>query len=229
VASPEPPPPEPYPSPSPAAGGLQGALHDLNVPPPVWGAIVVLPAACFFAAALIVSNVASNIRDGPAPYGPLASVASEQAPTASPAVTLSAKPTGTPTGTATGTPTAAPSRSATPGGIPTMTPEPGWKPLELKLGKDVPAVPATADKLFTGVTIFSYADNFAYEIMGRGEGCRDMPNGRGILWRRSNGVPTWQDEESFLDYVTTPNNGFRIRADDAGLKAGKWAYYPCPK
>jgi hypothetical protein len=226
------PPPEPCPPSSPAPAGFPESLSSLNLPPPLLAALIVLPAACFFVAALVVSSVASSLGDEPVSFGPQASVASVQVststPTVVPSTTSTGTRTGTPTGTKTATPASVPSGTTTPGGTPTMTPDPGWKPRELKLEKDTPAVAVTADKLFTGVALFSYTDNFVYEIMGRGENCRGMPNGRGILVRRSNGVPSWQSEQAFLDLVTLPNNGFRIRADDPGLKAKQWVTYPCP-
>lgn len=241
------PPPEPFLPPAPAGAGPAAEANEdrghgfLDISPAQWMALIAIPAAgCFFVAVLLLAVASPQINAMlSSVFPPFFSWSEvEDQPTETPTrvgqaagpVAATTSATTTPSATPSGTPRAGvtPSGTTTKVGTPTMTPDPGWKPLASKLAKGEATVPATADRLFSGVTLFSYADNFAYEIIGRGENCRGMTNGRAILWRRSNGVPTWQDEESFVSYVTMPNNGFTIRADDPGLQNKQWVTYPCP-
>jgi hypothetical protein len=228
------PPPEPFPPPPLAESGSRGGA--LHLPRAVWVVLSIIPLGlCAFIAAVVLSamGVPSWALDRHAV--PEAQREAERmawpngtpTPAPSPTATRTATPTASATPTVTRTSTAAAGATAR-AGTPTMTPDPKWTPLARTLAKSDATVPVTADSLFSGVTLFSYTGDFAYEIMGRGENCRGMTNGRGVLYRRLNGVPTWEEEKSFTSWVSNTNGMYRIRADDPGLKAKQWVSYPCP-
>ena len=224
-------------APPPPAGAPAQPGSWLHIPRAVWVVLSIIPLAlCAVIAALILNATGASF--GVVDLDDLRETQKEAELLAESMRT----PANTPTKTPTSTPTATPTATAMPGtsvkpagptatrtGTPTLTPEPGWKPQALTLAKGVPTVAVTADKLYTGVTLYSYTDSFAYEIMGRSDNCRTLKNGRGILWRWIDGVPRWQDEEIFVNQVTNPNSVYKIRADDPGLQAKQWKKYEgCP-
>ena len=106
-----------------------------------------------------------------------------------------------------------------------MTPEPGWvTPADLPANAST--VPATADKLFSNVILYTQMGKFRLQFIGRSDNCPKYPSGKGILYRESQRPAISQEESRVLDWATNPGTGYRIRADDPALLKKEWKVYP---
>ena len=106
------------------------------------------------------------------------------APAQSATVTRTATPSHTPTPTITPTSTPRAETTTTTTRTPTMTPEPGWV-TPADLSANASTVPATADKLFSNIILYTQMGKFRLQFIGRSDNCPKYPSGKGILYRES--------------------------------------------